>query len=82
MPKKMCFQQPTSGKDCMYCWEEEVILGKMTPISRVRTTCIQNMTQSGLQHVKPDKACNCFTPPAEQMDSVDRKMANRKTLSR
>lgn len=29
--------------------------------------------------VKPDKVCDCFTPPAEprQVDRVDRKMANR-----
>lgn len=32
----------------------------MLPIS---TLAANSMTLSGLQHVKPDKACNCFTPP-------------------
>lgn len=76
---------PAAGKrlHVLYSCREEVILGKMLPISKPRAPS-HNTTLSGLQHVKADKACNCFTPPAElsQIDSVDREMANRKTLSR
>lgn len=73
---KICFQLPASA-----CTAERTrsCEGRCSQFSKLESYLHTRYDPVRTSDVyKPDKACNCFPPPAEQVDSVDRRMANRK----